>query len=152
MDRPSSLVIAVATVQQPASAKGRPTSPRSCFYYTLASDTHNIVENGTTVGTYEADILYNSCQHTDHRAYGAMHLTAGACTSGTVDITWFANGVRQDGNSNSSSSIGPTNCSTTYISWESSSLIGSGYYICVDNVATRTGVQEKPTAIVCRSV
>lgn len=145
-------LIAAVAVQQPAFAHGNPKPKPSCFYYTLVSNTQNIVINGSTIGTYEADIQYNSCQSSDHRAYGAMHVTGGGCASGSINTWWTVNGTEISSGSPSISSIGPNSCSTNYLSWQSSSYIGTGYNICVYTQATYSGNALSPQASICKTV
>ena len=136
-----------------ASAHGRTKGliPNSCFWNVVASNTQNIVINGSTIGTYAAAILQNSCQSTSHAVDGDMHLTGGGCSKGRLQVSWTVNGTPQTGGDISTGSIGPSGCSTTELFWQSSTFTGAGATICVTTFAIYSGNPLSPNAHVCKS-
>lgn len=136
-----------------ASAHPRPASsaPNSCFWSVVASNTQNITVNGSNIGTYQAAILQNTCQSTTHAVDGEMYLTGGGCTSGRLQVSWTVNSVKQTGGDISTSSIGPSGCSTQELLWQSSNYTGSGVTICATTFATYAGNALSPSANVCKS-
>lgn len=126
------------------------TSPNSCFWNVVASNKQNIVVNGANVGFYEAAILHNSCQSTTHAVDGEEVVTGGGCTSGRLQVAWWTNNTPQSGGDLSSSNIGPTNCSTTELFWQSGNYVGSGVNICVTAYAWYAGNPLSPNANVCK--
>jgi hypothetical protein len=120
--------------------------PNSCFMNPVYWNTHNIVINGTTIGTYEAGINQSTCQSTTHDVYGDMFLWGGGCTSSRITVTWIVNGIWQNDNNPTYYTIGPNNCPTGQeIYWESSSVTGH-YYICVYMTARYSGNDLNPQA------